>query len=105
MCLVCVTCHNSLSYDLGACRQCVIPNDRMLDKARLATHTSPHDSGLHYRDPIFDGQPLKSCDRFLRDYFEELEYNLTLPYNDNMRADNATWEKFNNTSDHILLYT
>ena len=99
---MCVTCHSSLSYDLGACRQCVIPNDRMLNKARLATHTSPHYTGLHCRDPIFDGQPVPSCDRFLRNYLEEFEYNQTLSYNDNMKADNATWEKFNNISDHIF---
>ena len=95
-CVWCVTCHSSLSYDLGACRQCVIPNDRMLNKARLAAHTNP------YRDSIFDGQPLPSCDRLLRNYLEEFEYNQTLSYNDKMKADNATWEKSSNTSDHIF---
>ena len=74
----------------------------MLDEARLAMHTSPHHTGLHCPDPIFDGKPLPSCDRLLRNNLEEFEYNQTLPYNDKMRADNVTWETFNTTSDHIL---
>ena len=45
-CVWCNVCHSSLSCDLGACRQCVIPHDKMLDEARLAMHTSPHHTGL-----------------------------------------------------------
>ena len=65
-------------------------------------HTGPHSSGMHYKDPIFDGQPLPSCDKLLIIHLEEFEHNQTLSYNDKMIADNANWEKFNDTSAHIF---
>ena len=74
-CVYCVSCHCPLSYDIGACRQCLIPHDRMLDKVRMELHANPHHSGWNYRDPIFDGGPLPSCDKFLRDFLMEFAYN------------------------------
>ena len=34
-CTYCVTCHGVVSYDIGLCRKCPIPSDKMLDEARI----------------------------------------------------------------------
>lgn len=98
----CVTCHRSLSYDLGACRHCLIPHDRLLDKVRMELHANPQHTNWHHRDPIVDGGLLPTCDRCMIDYFIDFEHNLTLSWDDKVRADNETWKKFNNTAAHIF---
>ena len=34
-CIYCNVCHSTLSYDLGACRKCVVPHDKMLNEPGL----------------------------------------------------------------------
>ena len=101
-CVYCTTCHRPLSYDLGACRHCLVPYDRLFDKVRMEMHANPLHTGWHHRDSIVDGGPIPTCERFPRDYFVEFEHNQTLPRDDKMNADNETWEKFNNTAAHIF---
>ena len=75
-CICCNVRHGILSYDLDACRKCVIPHDRRLDEARVAMHKSNHSSELgHYTDEILGGGPLPSCDEYLRDYLKKFEDN------------------------------
>ena len=102
-CIYCNVCHGTLSYDLGACRKCDIPHDKMLNEARIAMHTRAHGSAPgHYTDEIFGGGPLPSCDEFLRRYLNMFEDNQTQHHNHKRRDDNGTWDLFNNTSDHIF---
>ena len=66
-------------------------------------HTSAHSSALgRYADPMFNGEPLPSCDEFLRKYLKEFKYNQIQSYHDKKRADNDTWDTFNSASDHIV---
>ena len=89
-------CHGTLSYDLGACRKCVIPHDRKLNEARIAMHTSAHGSKLgHYTDEIVGGGPLPSCDESLRKYLKKFEESQAQHHNDKRRDDNDTWDLFN----------
>ena len=51
---------------------------------------------------MFSANPLSSCDSFLREYLNEFDANQKLPWSERMRADNATWRKFNNVVAHIF---
>ena len=58
----CITCHTQLSLDLGACKRCVIPHDRLLDSARLDMHNATYVFACHHVDPVSNGEPLPTCD-------------------------------------------
>ena len=101
--IYCITCHGVLSYDIGICRKCPIPNDRMLDEARIVMHRSAHGSELgNFTDELFDGAPLPSCDAFMQANLRRFEEAQAQSQSDKRRDDNITWDLFNKTSDYIF---
>ena len=65
-------------------------------------HQKIPSTGWDYKDILFGGNPLPSCDTFLRQYLNEFDANQKLSWSDKMRADNDTWRKFNNVAAHLF---